>query len=273
MGSASHGARLWYNLKFFHFQPTEPAKLVVIMVLAHYLANRGRHFEGLRHTFVPLLIVGVPALLIVKDDFGTAMTFGPVTAAMFWAAGLRKRVFILFFALAAAAAVPAYQHLKDYQKDRIRTMLNPEADPRGKGYNMLQARTTLGSGQMFGKGWGKGTQTVLHYLPEYQTDFIFPTVGEQFGMVGCTVVLGLMGLLIMRMIHLAQLTQDLFGALIVTGLAAMLATHIIFNVGMCVGLLPITGLPLPFFSYGGTFMITCLAAIGLTAGIGARRGE
>jgi rod shape determining protein RodA len=162
--------------------------------------------------------------------------------------------------------------LRDYQKERIKTFVNPSADPRGKGWNIIQAMTALGSGQLAGKGWGRGTQTNFRFLPEYQTDFIFPTVGEQFGMVGCSVVLLLMLLLVLRMVHLARLTEDPFGVLIITGLATMFCTHIILNVGMTVGLLPVTGLPLPFFSYGGTFMITCLVSVGLALGIGARRG-
>jgi len=271
-GKASHGEQLWYNLGFFHFQPSEFLKLVTVLLLARYLAARGRAFRGLRHTFIPMAIAGVPMLLLVKNDFGTAMTFVPVTAAMFWTVGLRKRVFILFIAVGVAGALAAYPHLKPYQKDRIKTVLNPDADPRGKGYNTLQARTALGSGQMFGKGWGRGTQTAFHYLPEFHTDFIFPTVGEQFGLVGCSIVLGLLGFLVMRMVHLAQVTQDMFGVLTIMGLAAMLAAHMVLNVGMTVGLLPVTGLPLPFFSYGGTFLLTCMASVGLTVGIGARRG-
>ena len=271
-GAASHGERLWYDLKLFHFQPSEPGKLVVVLVLASYLAKRGREFRGLRHAFVPLFIVGLPVLLIVRHDFGTAMVFVPITGAMFWAAGLHKRVFMLFAVAGVALAVAGYPHLSPYQQGRIKTFLHPNADPRGQGYNSLQAKTALGSGQIFGKGWGKGTQTTFHYLPEYHTDFIFPTVGEQFGLVGCTIVLGLMGFLIMRMVHLAQVTQDLFGVLIITGLATMLASHMVLNVGMTVGLMPVTGLPLPFFSYGGTFVLTCMTSVGLTVGIGARRG-
>jgi rod shape determining protein RodA len=271
-GAASHGARLWYALGPFNFQPAEPGKIVVVLVLARYLAARADDFRGLRQTFAPLAIVGAPMLLIMaQPDFGTAVVLAPITAAMFWAAGLRKRVFVLFLLVSSVAAVAYYPHLKDYQKERIRTLFNPEADPRGSGYNIIQARTALGSGQLFGKGWGKGTQTALRFLPEYHTDFIFPTVGEQFGMVGCLVVLALLGMLIMRMVHLAQVTQDMFGVLAITGLATMLATHSVMNVGMTVGLLPVTGLPLPFFSYGGTFMLTCLTSIGLTVGIGARR--
>lgn len=272
-GQTVNGARSWYNLGLFKYQPSETAKLITIIVLADFLSGRVQRFRGLRNTILPMTISGVPmGIILLQPDFGSAVVFVPFTAAMFWVAGLRKYVFILFFALGLTVALGGYPHLKQYQKERIKTFVNPSADPRGKGWNIIQAMTALGSGQLAGKGWGRGTQTNFRFLPEYQTDFIFPTVGEQFGMVGCSMVLLLMLLLVLRMVHLAGLTEDPFGVLIITGLATLFCTHIILNVGMTVGLLPVTGLPLPFFSYGGTFMITCLVSVGLVLGIGARRG-
>ncbi|MCL5270621.1 MAG: rod shape-determining protein RodA [bacterium] len=267
------GAQSWYDLGFFRFQPSEPGKIILALVLARHLAPRAAEFRGLRHTLAPLAIVGAPLLLILKQpDLGTAVVLVPMAGAMFWVAGLRKWVVILFVALGCVLAVAAYPHLKPHQKNRIISFLNPEADPRGKGYNIIQAQTALGSGRMFGKGWGRGTQTTFRYLPEYHTDFIYPTVGEQFGLAGCVVVLVLLAFFIGRMVHLANVTQDVFGLLLVTGLATMLATHTILNIGMTVGLLPVTGLPLPFFSYGGSFMLTCMVSVGLTLSVGARRG-
>lgn len=267
------GARSWYDLKFFKFQPSEPGKIVIVLALAQYLAPRVLEFRGLRHLIRPMLIVGVPMLLILKQpDLGTAAVLVPTTAVMFWVAGLRKWIFISAFVAGMVGAVLVYPHLMPHQKARIETFINPEADPRGKGYNIIQAQTALGSGQLLGKGWGKGTQTNFHFLPEYHTDFIFPTLGEQFGFVGCMTVLLLQLLLVARMIHLANVTQDVYGVLIIAGLTSILGTHIFLNVGIMVGLLPVTGLPLPFFSYGGSFMLTCLAAVGLTLSVGARRG-
>ena len=267
------GAASWYDLGFFKLQPSEPGKIIIILALARYLAPRARRFRGLKSTLVPLLIVGAPLLLVLaQPDLGTAVVLVPIAAAMFWVAGLRKWVILLFALAGVVVAVSAYPHLKPHQKARIMTFLNPEADPRGKGYNIIQAKMTLGSGQTFGKGWGRGTQSQFSFLPESHTDFIFPTVGEQFGMAGCALALGLFTLLIGRMVRLADVTQNMYGVLTITGLAAMLCTHIIFNIGMTAGLLPVTGLPLPFFSYGGSFMLTCLAAVGLVLGIGARRG-
>lgn len=272
-GEAIKGARSWYDLGFFRLQPSEPGKIIIVLALARYLAPRALKFRGLRHIFKPAAIVLLPMGLILKQpDLGTAAVLIPTTAAMFWVAGLRKWIFIVFILLGVGVGVVGYPHLKDYQQERIKTFLNPGADPRGKGYNIIQAQTALGSGELIGKGWGRGTQTNFHFLPEYHTDFIYPTVGEQFGFVGCVGVLILLLCLIMRMIRLASVTQDLFGVLIITGLATAISTHVTLNVGMVVGLLPVTGLPLPFFSYGGSFMLTCMAAVGLTLSIGARRG-
>jgi rod shape determining protein RodA len=271
-GTTIKGAASWYDFGPIHFQPSEPGKLIIILVLARHLSSRAREFRGLRQTLAPLAILSLPLLLIFKQNaLGTALILLPVAGAMFWVAGLRKRVFATFLLLGVAGAVVVYPRLKPYQKDRIQTFLEPEADLRGTGWNIFQAKTTLGSGQLLGKGWGRGTQTQFRFLPEFHTDFIFPTVGEQFGMTGCLAVIGLFVLFIWRMTWLASSCEDLFGLLILTGMTAMLATHVVQNIGMVLGLLPITGLPLPFFSYGGSFMLTALIAVGLALSIGARR--
>ena len=272
-GIAIKGARSWYSVGPIRVQPSEVAKVIIVLTLAHDLARRACTFRKLHHTFIPLLIVALPILLILRQpDLGTAVVFIPVTGAMFWVAGLRKRVIVLFLIAGVALGGAGYPHLKPYQQERIKTFLNPEADPRGKGHNIIQAQTTLGSGQLVGRGWGRGTQTSLRFLPEYHTDFIFPTIGEQFGFMGCLLAVALFTLMIGRMFWLASVTRNLYGLLIITGLTTMLATHVVLNIGMTIGLLPITGLPLPFFSYGGSFMLTCTASIGLVLSIGARRG-
>ncbi|MEN6626649.1 MAG: rod shape-determining protein RodA [Candidatus Sumerlaeia bacterium] len=271
-GHMIKGAQSWYDLGPFNLQPSEPGKIIIVLVLAHYLASRMDRFRGLHHTFIPLAIVGLPmGLILLQPDLGSSVVFVPIAGAMFWVAGLRKWVVVLFALLGVAAVVVTVPHLKPYQRDRLLVFLHPEDDPLGAGYNMAQAKTALGSGQLMGKGWGRGTQTNFRFLPEFHTDFIFPTVGEQFGMVGACLALALMLLQIGLIAHVAQQTQDLFGVLIATGMAAMLATHVVFNIGMAIGLMPVTGLPLPFFSYGGSFMLTCMTAVGLVVGIGARR--
>jgi rod shape determining protein RodA len=272
-GEAIKGARSWYDLGFFRLQPIEPGKIILVLVIAKYLAARARTFRGLHHTFKPLGIMALPLVLVlVQPDFGGTMVFMPVIAAMFWVAGLRKWVFVLGLCLGLGAIALGYPHLKPYQQERIKTFLNPEADRKGKGWNIVQAQITLGSGGVVGKGWGMGTQTALNFLPEAHTDFIFPTAGEQFGLVGCGVIVLLLTMLLGRLFQLASRVHDLYGTLIIVGLATTLGTHVVFNIGMCVGVLPVTGLPLPFFSYGGSFMLTCLTMIGLTLSIAARRG-
>jgi rod shape determining protein RodA len=272
-GATIRGSASWYDFGLFKFQPSEPGKIILVVALARYLADRMLTFRGLRHALVPLAIVGGPMLLILaQNDLGTALVLVPVAASMFWVAGLRKRIFVLFLVLGIGAITLAYPHLKPHQQERIRTFIHPEADLRGSGWNIFQAKTTLGSGELTGRGWGRGTQTQFRFLPEFHTDFIFPTVGEQFGLVGCLTVIALFALFIWRLIWLATRCEDLFGVLILTGLAAMLVTHIVQNIGMVLGLLPITGLPLPFFSYGGSFLLTALASVGLALSIGARRG-
>ena len=272
-GETIKGARSWYDLGAFNFQPSEPGKLVVILALAHCLSHRMDRFGGLRSLPLPLAIVGFPVWLILKQpDLGSAMVLVPVAGAMLWVAGLHKWIVLVALIAAAGGAVATYPHLRPYQKDRIQTFLNPEADPLGRGYNIIQSETALGSGQLLGKGWGRGTQTNFNFLPEFHTDFIFPTVGEQFGLVGSSLLLLMTTLLVLLLLRLANQTHDLFGMLIVVGVATLFATHVFFNIGMTIGLMPITGLPLPFFSYGGSFMLTCMASVGLAVGIGARRG-
>ncbi len=269
---AIKGARSWYDLGFVNFQPSEAGKIIIVLALAHYLAGRALVFRGLRQTAIPLLIVGGPILLIMaQPDLGTAVVLVPISGAMFWVAGIRKSVVVLFVFVGVAGALLAYPHFRPHQKERIKTFLNPGADPLKGGWHIHHAKTALGSGELLGKGWGQGTQTRFRFLPEYKTDFIFPTIGEQFGMLGCSLVLVLLTLVIWRLARLAAVTQELFGLFVIAGLTAMLATHIIFNVGMSVGLMPVTGLPLPFFSYGGSFMLTCMVSIGLALSIGARR--
>ncbi|MBI3736821.1 rod shape-determining protein RodA, partial [Candidatus Sumerlaeota bacterium] len=275
-GSKIKGATSWFVFPMggfrLQFQPAEPCKIVTVLALSHFLAGRMLTFRKTLHTIAPGIILALPMTLILKQpDLGTAMVFVPTAFVIFFIAGLRLRVFVLFIALVAAAAYFTYPHLKPYQKDRIETFLNPGQDALGKGYNVIQAQTALGSGGFFGKGWGKGTQTGLRFLPEYQTDFVYPTLGEQFGFVGCMVILGLYGIMILRIIYVAGRVKDLFGVLALSGFATVFTVHLILNIGMATGLLPVTGLPLPFLSYGGSFMLTCYAMIGLIVSIGMRR--
>lgn len=271
-----NGAKSWFILSLgggfkMQFQPAEAAKIIVIMALAHTLSLRGGIARGWR-ALLPFAIVALPAgLIFIQPDLGTSVVFIPVTAAMLWASGMRKRWFVALAIMGVAAAGLAYPHLRPYQQERIKTFLNPGADALGKGYNVIQAQTTLGSGGLLGKGWGRGTQTSFRFLPEYQTDFVFPTLGEQFGFVGCAVALFGFAAFMLRATTLALRSPDLYGSLLVVGFSTVFITHIGLNIGMTIGLLPVTGLPLPFFSYGGTFLLTCYVMVGMMISVAARR--
>jgi rod shape determining protein RodA len=269
------GAASWFVIQLgsyrFSAQPSELGKVIVVLALSAYLAPRVLTFRKFWHTFVPLLILALPVgLVLLQPDFGTAVVYFPAAFALFLVAGIRKRVIVMYAVLAVLAGAAAYPQLKPYQKDRIAVFLNPGEDALGKGYNIIQAQTALGSGRMFGKGWGRGTQTSFRFLPEYQTDFVFPTLGEQFGFVGCAGALLLYGILLGRLLYIAGRTEDLYGTLIVVGVTAILFVHLVLNVGMATGMLPVTGLPLPFLSYGGSFILSCYIMIGLALSVAAR---
>lgn len=275
-GEKIHGAASWHRISIgsfnFSVQPSEFGKIAVVILLARYLASRAGRFSRFHHTIVPLVLLGLPVgLIFLQPDFGTAVVYLPAAFVMFYIAGIRKRVLVFYALLGIGAAIAIYPTLKPYQKARVQTFLDPSADALGKGYNVIQAQTALGSGRLFGKGWGKGTQTSFRFLPEYETDFVFPSLGEQFGLVGCLAVLLLYTILLWRMLAIAARAPDLFGTLMIAGLVSILTVHLILNIGMTTGLLPVTGVPLPFFSYGGSFMLTCFAMAGLSSSVSVRR--
>ena len=219
-----------------------------------------------------MLLVAVPTLLILKQpDIGTAALFLPALFIMLFICGARKRVLITLMVLFLAGAGAMYPFLKPYQKQRIAIFLHPGSDALNRGYNIIQAKIALGSGQLMGKGWKKGTQTALQFLPEHHTDFIFSSLGEQFGYLGCMGLLMLYGVLIARGIRIARDAQDFFGCYLVIGLLAIFVIHILVNVGMSVGLLPVTGLTLPFISYGGSSLLTNFLLFGLVVNVGMRK--
>lgn len=277
-GTKVNGAVSWLRIplgpRTLSLQPSEPVKVIAVLAMARLLSERGRGFRGLRDIAGPVLVALAPMGLILRQpDFGTACTFLPMTATMMFVAGFRKWIFVALILLGVGAAWSGYPYLKDYQKDRIQTFLNPGEDALGKGYNILQAQTALGSGGVFGKGWGRGTQTSFRFLPEYQTDFVFPTVGEQFGFVGCATALALYALLILRLVRIASICGDPFGEIAIAGFVSIVVVHLILNLGMVAGLLPVTGLPLPFVSFGRSFLLTCFSMVGIAIGIGARRED
>ncbi|MBU3934047.1 MAG: rod shape-determining protein RodA [Candidatus Omnitrophica bacterium] len=269
-GVAKLGAQRWISLGNIGFQPSEFSKLIIVLTLARYLGQR----EGVcgKELAVCFLIVGLPFLLIVKQpDLGTALALIPILFAILYVWGARLRTLILIFAAFGLSSPFLWQALKDYQKRRILVFINPDADPLGAGYTVIQSKIAIGSGGLFGKGWLAGTQNQLNFLPERHTDFIFSVVGEEWGFAGAMLLLILYFVLIWRAYSCAQQTQDSSGRLLVCGIIAMLSFQVVVNVSMTMGLMPAVGLPLPLISYGGSSLFTTMASIALLLNIGMRR--
>jgi rod shape determining protein RodA len=267
------GGQRWIKLGFFYFQPSEVMKIALILALARYFAQHDRK-EGyrLRDLFIPVAITLVPALLIVKQpDLGTAMVLLLIFFSIVLFVKIRfQSLFILGMTIMLATPF-FWLALKDYQRTRIYTLLNPSLDPLGAGYHIIQSKIAIGSGGIWGKGFLQGTQCKLHFLPEHHTDFIFAVLGEEWGFIGCGVVLTLYLLLILWGITKGVRTQDRFGAIVAFGVTAMIFWHVVINVGMVLGIMPVVGLPLPFLSYGGSSAVVMLIGVGLLLNVRARR--
>ncbi len=273
MGVVRGGAQRWLTFGGFNIQPSEFAKVTTILALARYLGSRKEMVkQSWKALFSAGLFVVVPMLLILREpNLGTAAVFIPVTLAMLLAWGIRLRVLGILLASGAALVPFGWLRLADYQRSRLLVFLNPNEDPLGAGYTVVQSRIAIGSGEIWGKGWLAGTQNQLNFLPERHTDFIFSVVGEEWGFLGSSLCLGLLALLFYRGILIATQTRDPFGRLLVVGLITLLATHSVVNIGMTMGLMPVVGLPLPFLSYGGSWLMTCLVAVGIILSVGVRR--
>jgi rod shape determining protein RodA len=272
-GLVAGGGQRWVKIGFFYFQPSELMKIALILALARYFAQHERR-EGyrLRDLFIPAIITIVPALLIVKQpDLGTAMVMVLIFFSMVLFVNIRLKS-LLILCLAILLTTPFFWLvLKDYQRTRVLTLLHPEMDPLGTGYHIIQSKIAIGSGGLLGKGFLQGTQCKLHFLPEHHTDFIFAVLGEEWGFVGCMVVLALYMALILWGVTRGIRTQDRYGSIIAFGVTAMIFWHVVINVGMVLGIMPVVGLPLPFLSYGGSSTVVTLIGIGLLLNVRARR--
>lgn len=273
VGKTGGGARRWIGIGGFTYQPSELMKLSLILALAKYFHNRS-NIRGfyLRDLGVPLLLAGIPALLIMKQpDLGTALILLSLFGTMVLFARVRLAS-LLISGISAAAAAPVLWHfMKDYQKKRLMTFLNPEVDALGSGYHIIQSKIAVGSGKILGKGFLSGTQSQLQFLPEHHTDFIFSVLAEEWGFLGSMVVILSFLFLILWGVSISKECKDKFGTFLSFGIVAMISWHFLINIGMVVGLLPVVGVPLPFFSYGGSFIITILMGIGLLLNIRMRR--
>jgi rod shape determining protein RodA len=270
-GKTTMGATRWIHLGFFNVQPSEPMKIVIIMTFARYFATYpSQQALNLRQIALPLFLLSMPALLIMKQpDLGTAiMVAGSITLAV----GIRWTTVAALVGSAIPLCYGAWHlFLRDYQKNRILNFLNPERDPLKSGYHLIQSKIAVGSGGVMGKGFLKGTQSQLRFLPEQHTDFAFSVFAEEWGFLGCLLVMLCYLSLVLWGLHVASRCNDRFGCLLAVGVTAMLFWHIIINMGMVIGLFPVVGVPLPFFSYGGTSMVTSMIGAGILLNISMRR--
>lgn len=265
------GANRWLDLGVIRFQPSEIMKLAVPMMVAWYFHPRSLP-PSLRDTLVAFVMLAVPAVLIaLQPDLGTALLIGVSGCITIFLAGLRWR-FILALAGLATAATPALWYvMHDYQRNRIYTFLNPESEPLGSGWNIIQSKIAVGSGGLFGKGWLEGTQSRLEFIPERHTDFILAVLAEEFGLLGVALVLVAYLVITGRCSYIASLAKDTYSRLLAGSLAFTFFVYVIVNSGMVSGLLPIVGVPLPLISYGGTSIVTLLAGFGIVMSIHGHR--
>ncbi|MFZ3100848.1 MAG: rod shape-determining protein RodA [Desulfitobacteriaceae bacterium] len=292
IGNEAKGATRWITItSSFAIQPSEFAKLFIIITFADFLAKRERKLNRLRDYIAPFIFMLLPIVLIYKQpDLGTALVFGAIFVGMMFVAGANPRKFgallIVGFVLIGGALwlhfalnLPSWLHfaqgiplpMKEYQLKRLTIFMNPASDIAGDGYHIIQSIWAIGSGGLWGKGYRMGTQGQLNFLPEHHTDFIFSVVGEEFGFIGTVSLLFFFFIFLLRSISIAAKSRDLYGMLIATGIISMFAFHILVNVGMTSGIMPVTGIPLPLISYGGSTMLSNMLAIGFLLSINLRR--
>lgn len=264
-GDASHGARSWFDLGGFSFQPVDTMKLVLILILAKYFSRRHVEIRDIKHIFISGFYAFLPfCLVVLQPDFGSAMVIFFIWLGMVLVSGISKTHLFLLFLTAVTVFIMLWNFaFAPYQKARLTSFINPLADVRGSGYNAFQSTIAVGSGQVLGKGLGFGTQSRLLFLPEYQTDFIFAAFAEEWGFIGSAIILILYVLVIWRILVNASLGAFNFEILFGLGVAIYFISHILVNVGMNLGVMPITGIPLPFMSYGGSHLLAEFMALGI----------
>lgn len=267
MGQIGKGAQRWLELGFFRFQPSEMIKITTPMMISWYLAEYSMPPKA-KQLLVAVILIIIPTLLIAKQpDLGTALLVASSGAGVLFFAGLSWWIMGWIVALLAALTPIIWHFMHGYQRDRVLTFLNPEADPLGRGYHIIQSKIAIGSGGVYGKGWLGSTQSELDFLPESSTDFIFAVFAEEFGLLGCLGLLTLYLMIIARCLYIASQTQDAFSRLLASSLAFTFFVYVFVNIGMVIGVLPVVGVPLPLISYGGTSIVTLLAGFGILMSI------
>lgn len=274
-GKVALGAQRWIDFGPLHYQPSETMKLALIMILAKILSQRSSQGSGMgfRELFVPLLALFIPFGLVVEQpDLGTGMMLAAIGSSMILFCKVRKYIIAGAVLIGVCGAYLGWNFgLREYQKNRVLTFISPANDPRGTGYNSIQSKIAVGSGKFIGKGFRKGTQSQLEFLPERHTDFIFSVLSEEWGFIGSMLTMTLYIWLFVLMIRIASNAREKFGALLVVGVLCYIFWHMFVNMGMVIGLLPIVGVPLPLLSYGGSSMLTTMAGLGLVSSVAYRR--
>lgn len=268
VGTSALGAQRWIQLGPVTIQPSEFTKLFMIICMSKVVEVRMGKLNTFKSLLPIVLFMGIPTALVFRQpDLGTSLVYMAITAGMVYVAGIRMRL-VQIIAGAVVVLLPlSWFALQTYQKQRILVFLNPDIDPFGAGYHIIQSKIAIGSGMIVGKGLFEGTQSQLNFLPENHTDFIFSVIGEELGFIGCVIVLLLFFLLLYRGIKIARATTDSFGMLLATGICTMIAFQVLINVGMTTGIMPVTGIPLPFISYGVSALTTNMLSIGLLLNI------
>jgi rod shape determining protein RodA len=272
-GTIGMGAQRWLSFGYFNFQPSELMKITLVLALARYFHGGSIEDVG-RPTYlvVPLLMILLPSALVLRQpDLGTTLLLVMASGAIFFTAGVRMWKFGVVLVFAIGAMPVAWQFLHEYQKNRVLTFLNPESDPLGAGYHIIQSKIALGSGGLFGKGFMQGTQGHLRFLPEMQTDFIFTMLAEEFGMIGGVGLLVLYALIIIYGLAMTLRSRNQFGRLVGAGIITTFFLYVFINIAMVMGLIPVVGVPLPLISYGGTAMMTLLIGFGLLLSVWVHR--
>lgn len=271
-GTTVRGTTGWIGFGTFRIQPVEIAKVVMIIFLASFLSRKKTQLSIVVRIIASVVLVLVPVFLILKQpDFGSAMIIVGTWAIMLSVSGINAKNLLALALIGLAVAGSSWFFLKPYQKERIANFIDPYSDPRGSGYNVIQSMVAVGSGGIFGKGLGHGSQSQLNFLPERHTDFIFAVIAEEMGLFGAGLVFVLFGTLIYRMKEIARLANDNFGYLIVIGIIAMVFLQMLVNIGMNIGIAPVAGVPLPLLSYGGSSLVMTLLSIGIVQSVHSHR--
>ena len=272
LGHIRLGAQRWFSIGGFAFQPSEFIKLSLILALSSYATAKKYSMRELKNLIVPILLLAIPfVLVLLQPDLGTALLLVPIFFAVMVVSGARLR-YLGVMILMGFAGLPVFWHfLRDYQRQRLLVFVNPNIDPLGAGYTIIQSKIAVGSGGLFGKGWLNGTQNQLNFLPERHTDFIFSVIGEEWGFLGAAALLLIYFFIVKRAFNIAVLTSDVYGKTIASGIGVMIGLQVVINVAMTIGLMPVVGIPLPLVSYGGSSLIATVFAIGLLINVGIRR--